>query len=214
MKNRRLLFSLFLVLLANFCLAQFVEKISDAKTVIKPKRYKIDLVQKTYGNYAVVNFKLYKKKQKNWLKIQDYNFRKHDISLSVTTEEDLNNDGYKDLMISYAQAARGANEVNKLFIFNPKVQKLVEITNSQDYPNLHYNLKRNCVVSYMFHGGNSTYFLKINKNKLQPFGRVEFYGDSLASYRIKGKQEILLKKIPYQSNDGAVFFSNYDPIED
>ena len=50
----------------------------------------------------------------------------------VTTDEDLNNDGYNDLKISYAQAMRGANEIEKLFVLIQK-QKLTEIINSQEY---------------------------------------------------------------------------------
>ena len=59
----------------------------------------------------------------------------------------------------------------------------------------------------MFYGGNATYFLHLKQNKLEGFGKVEFSNDSIYSYKIRNKQEFLLKKQAYKSNDGAVFFS-------
>lgn len=196
-------------------LSQNTEHFSDSKTVIKPNRYKLNVSQKNNKDESIVSYELFKKTREKWTKLQTGNFKKQaNFGLYVSTDEDLNNDGYNDVKISFAPAGRGANEINKLLIFNPKTQKLIEIVNSQDYPNLHYNAKRNCVNSYSFSGGNSTYFLKINNNRLQEFARVEFYNDSVSSYKIKNKEEILLKKKPYESSDAAVFFSDYDPIEE
>ncbi|WP_411898044.1 XAC2610-related protein [Elizabethkingia occulta] len=204
-----------LLFISGFSFGQKTEYFSDSKTLIKPGKYKINITQKNNKNKSVVSFDLYRKSGNKWSKIQNGSFEKQaDFSLSVTTDEDLNNDGYNDLKISYAQAARGANEIEKLLIFSPKTQKLTEIINSQQYPNLHYNAKRNCITSYMFYGGNATYFLHLKQNKLEGFGKVEFSNDSIYSYKIRNKQEFLLKKQAYKSNDGAVFFSNFDPVEE
>ena len=201
--------------ISQICLSQNTEHFSDSKTVIKPNRYKLNVSQKNNKDESIVSYELFKKTGEKWTKLQTGNFKKQaNFGLYVSTDEDLNNDGYNDVKISFAEAGRGPNEINKLLIFNPKTQKLIEIVNSQDYPNLHYNSKRNCVNSYSFSGGNSTYFLKINNNRLQEFARVEFYNDSVSSYKIKNKEEILLKKKPYESSDAAVFFSDYDPIEE
>ncbi|WP_300670236.1 hypothetical protein [Soonwooa sp.] len=207
------LFILVLVF-SSFYYFQETQKFSDSKSVIKNNQYKLDVVQKSQNDDALVSFSLFKKENKKWTKLQDYHFKKQNFSLSVDTSEDLNNDGYNDVKISFAQAARGANEVNRLFVFDPKTQKLIDVENSADYPNLHYNKKRNCVTSDIFYGGSATYFLKIKKNKLEPFGKVEYYDDSISSYKIVGGKEILLKKEAYHSDDGATFFSNFDPIEE
>ncbi|WP_278551166.1 XAC2610-related protein [Elizabethkingia bruuniana] len=204
-----------LLFISGFSFGQNTEFFSDSKTVIKPGKYKINVTQKSSKSESVVVFNLFRKSGNKWSIIQSGSFRKQtDFPLFVTTNEDLNNDGYNDLKISYAQAARGANEIEKLFIFNPKTEKLTEIINSQEYPNLHYNARRNCITSYMFYGGNATYFLHIKQNRLEGFGKVEFSNDSIYSYKIKNKKEILLKKEAYKSNDGAVFFSNFDPVEE
>lgn len=210
--NRIIIILLFIF---SFSFGQNTEFFSNSKTLIKPRKYTINITQKSSKAGSVVVFNLFRKSGNKWSIIQSGSFKKQtDFPLFVTTDEDLNNDGYNDLKISYAQAARGANEIEKLFIFNPKTQKLTEILNSQEYPNLHYNARRNCITSYMFYGGNATYFLHIKQNKLEGFGKVEFSNDSIYSYKIKNKKEILLKKEAYKSNDGAVFFSNFDPVEE
>lgn len=210
---KKILFLFYFI--SQIFLSQNTEHFSDSKIVIKPNRYKLNVSQKNNKDESIVSYELFKKTGEKWTKLQTGNFKKQaNFGLYVSTDEDLNNDGYNDVKISFAQAGRGVNEINKLLIFNPKTQKLIEIVNSQDYPNLHYNSKRNCVNSYSFSGGNSTYFLKINNNRLQEFARVEFYNDSVSSYKIKNKEEILLKKKPYESSDAAVFFSDYDPIEE
>ena len=202
-------------LISQICFSQKIEYFSDSKTVIKPNEFKLNIIQKNNTEESIVYFELFKKSGKTWKKIQIGNFKKQEnFPLNVSTDEDLNNDGYNDVKISFAQAGRGSNELNKLLVFNPITQKLVEIINSQDYPNLHYNAKRNCVSSYSFSGGNSTYFLKINNNRLQEFARVYFANDSVSSYKIKNNEEILLKKKAYKSSDAAVFFSDFDPIEE
>lgn len=203
-----------ILVFTNFRSFQETQKFSDSKNVIKNNQYKLNVVQKSQNDDALVNFTLFKKANKKWIKLQNYRFKKQNFFLSVDTSEDLNNDGYKDVKISFAQAARGANEVNRLFVFDPKTQKLIDMENSADYPNLHYNEKRDCVTSDMFYGGSATYFLKIRKNKLEPFGKVEFYNDSISSYKIVKCKEILLKKQAYDSDNGATFFSNFDPVEE
>lgn len=182
---------------------------------IKPNQYKLNIIQKNLKEESVVYFELFKKSGKNWKKLHTGNFKKQEnFPLNVSVDEDLNNDGYHDVKISFAQAGNGSNEINKLLIFNPKTQQLVEIVNSQDYPNLHYNAKRNCVNSYSFSAGNSTHFLAINNNRLEEFGRVYFANDIVSSYKIKNNEEILLEEKPYKSSDAAMFFSDFDPIEE
>lgn len=217
--NRFLKRKFFVVILIVFGLtnlsAQNVQRFSDSQTFVKAGRYKINVVQKNSEEFSTVYFKMYKKSKSSWIKIQDGNFRKESsFPLSVDTSEDLNNDGYGDVKISYAQAGRGSNSIEKVFMFDPRKQQLVEIINSQEYPNLHYNPGRNCLNSYAFYGGTSTYFLKIKKNRLEEFGRVDYANDTVQSFKIINDKEILLQKRPYKSTDAAVFFSDFDPLKE
>ena len=220
MRNDHLLrskfFGIFLILFgATNLSAQNVVRFSDSQTFVKAGRYKINVVQKNSADFSTVYFKMYKKSKSSWIKIQDGNFRKESsFRLAVDTSEDLNNDGYGDLKISYAQAGRGSNSIEKVLMFDPRKQQLVEILNSQDYPNLHYNPDRNCLNSYAFYGGTSTYFLKIKKNRLEEFGRVNYSNDTVQSFKIINGKEILLQKRSYKSADAAVFFSDFDPLKE
>jgi hypothetical protein len=122
-----------LCLISQWYFSQKTENFSDSKTVIKPNQYKLNVSQKNNKTESVVNFELFKKTGKNWAKLQTGNFKKEtNFGLFVSTDEDLNKDGYNDVKISFSQAGRGSNELNKLLIFNPKTQKLIEIINSQD----------------------------------------------------------------------------------
>jgi hypothetical protein len=51
---------------------------------------------------------------------------------------DFNNDGFKDVTYMSAEAARGANEIRRLFMYNREKDQLVYIKNSDQYPNLEY----------------------------------------------------------------------------
>ncbi len=182
--------------------------------VIKKGEYRLKIKQQRFDEKAVVMFKLYQKTKVGfWKNIQTTTFEKGDIGLTVDDSEDLNNDGYRDLKISCAAAGRGANSLEVLFIFNPKNEKLEKIVNSCEYPNLHYNEVKNCVVSYSFYGGSSTHFLRLVGNRLKEIGRVDWDTEFATSYRITDGNEILLKKIPYKSEDAAVFFDDFDPIK-
>lgn len=209
-------FGIFLTLFgATNLSAQNVQRFSDSQTFVKAGRYKINVVQKNSAEFSTVYFKMYKKSKSSWIKIQDGNFRKESsFRLTVDTSEDLNNDGYGDLKISYAQAGRGSNSIEKVLMFDPRKQQLVEILNSQGYPNLHYNPDRNCLNSYAFYGGTSTYFLKIKKNRLEEYGRVDYSNDTVQSFKIINGKEILLQKRFYKSTDAAVFFSDFDPLKE
>ena len=220
MRNDHLLrskfFCIFLTLFgATNLSAQNVQRFSDSQTFVKAGRYKINVVQKNSAEFSTVYFMMYKKSKSSWIKIQEGNFRKESsFPLTVDTSEDLNNDGYGDLKISFAQAVRGSNSIEKVLMFDPRKQQLVEILNSQEYPNLHYNQSRNCLSSYAFYGGTSTYFLKIKKNMLEEFGRVDYSNDTVQSFRIINGKEILLQKRSYKSTDAAVFFSDFDPLKE
>lgn len=200
-----------------FCILFFAQDyyFTDNKDVINKGQFKIEVRQENnLPRLSLVKFKLFRKKNKKWHLVQNHSFTKEKgFYLDVTLDEDLNNDGYNDMKISYAQAARGANEVCKLFIFNPKTNAFIDVVNSQEYPNLHYNKKLNNINSNIFYGGNGTVFLKLVKNRLKELAYVYYGNDSAYIYKVKDGKRILLKKQSYETEDAAVFFENYHPLE-
>ena len=215
MLNQLMFKTLIFFLIFNCFSAQKVENFFDSKNVIQPNKYRINIVQTNFKNESVVNFTLFYKLKNKWVQMQTGKFTKPpEVVLNVITNEDLNNDGFNDVKISFDQGARGANSIDKLFLYNPAKRKLIEIINSQDFPNLNYNEKINCINSLAYYGGTATTFLKLTKNKLVEFAQVTLEQDTLRSYKvINGKEKLLIKR-KYITNDGAPFFSNYDPIDE
>lgn len=205
------LLSLLFSLMFGYVFAQNTETFSDAKTVIKNGKYKLTATQTNQKNSAIVVFRLSEKVRNKWILRQKDQFQKDNYFLDVTTDEDLNNDDYKDVKFSYTQAARGSNEVTMLYLFNPKTKKLEKISNSPDYPNLHYNPRRKCIMSYMFYGGTSSIFLHLKDKKLVKFANVDVEGDSVKSYRVLNGKNILLHSQDAKQ-DEVETFDDYDPI--
>lgn len=116
------------------------------------------------------------------------------------------------MTIISATAARGANEVRKLFIYNNDADKLFEIVNAENYPNLLYNKELNCIDAFMVYGGSSTVFLRISGNSLKEFARVEASeGLTITEYDKYGKENILYK----DTTTKAVYtrYKSYKPLK-
>jgi len=87
--------------------------------------------------------------------------------------EDFNNDGLNDLTFISGTAARGANEIRTLLIYEKKSDELLHIKNSADYPNLAYNSRLDCIDAWSFYGGTATVFLRLKGDMLEEFASVE-----------------------------------------
>ena len=208
-----------IILMALFSLLQCIGTKSEVYSledfVGKDGKFKIEVIQKNSNKTVIVTFRLCKKMNDQWKIIQTGSFEKDNFSLNLDTSEDLNNDGYNDAKISFAAAGRGSNSLEKLLIFDSEKEQLKEIKNSQEYPNLHYNPTRDCINSYAFSGGNTTYFLKIENDHLTETAHVYYANDTAKVYRkINGENLLILKKFYDSDNNAAVFFSDYDPLEE
>lgn len=126
---------------------------------------------------------------------------------------DFNNDEAKDLTFKSSVAARGANEIRKLFIFDKKNNKLILMKNSDNYPNLEYNKVLDCIDSWMVYGGTSTVFLKIEKDSLREFAGVSLFDEERKIYIIdkKWKQKTIKKEI-VKNLEVYTRFKNYRPL--
>lgn len=187
----------------------------DSTTIAKKEKYKIEITQTTFDTVTKVSFILFEKYKNKWKNVQEYSLNKEsDIPLS-TEIMDFNNDGLNDFTIHYLEAARGSNDVRKLFIFSKKENKFIEIKNSDDYSNLDYNKKLNCIDDLEVYAGSTTTFLKLNKDILVEFARVDFLDGEAKSYLIQNNKETKLHSEKFKgSNDIIVRFVNYDPIEE
>lgn len=191
------------------------EIFTDSTKIAEKGKYKIEITQTTIDTSTTVSFKLFLKQNSKWKNIQNYSLRKESDVPLITEIEDFNNDGFNDFTIHYSTAARGANDIRKLFIFSNKEHKFIEIKNSDLYPNLQYNKKLNCIDALSVYAGSSTTFLKLKKDHLIEFARVDIMDGKIEIYLIDKNKETKLRSETYSgSNDEMIRFVNYNPLEE
>lgn len=162
---------------------------------------------------SYVEIKFFTKKKKQWQQQNTYSFKKDTILSCNPTIEDFNNDGFLDFSYVSDRAARGSNEVRRLFIYNPKKDVLTSMKNAENYPNLQYNKKLNCLTSQMFHGGSTTVFLKIEKDSLHMFASVDNSDEQVISTFDKNGKETVISRKPLPVEDIYYRYENYSPAE-
>jgi len=98
---------------------------------------------------------------------------------------DYNGDGYLDYSFVSNMAARSANEIRTIFIFDLNENRFLHIKNSEQYPNLIFNPKLNCLDAWAFHGGTIQSFLKLESDSLVLMYTIDIHGTE----RVLGKYE-------------------------
>lgn len=149
-----------------------------------------------------------------WFERQSFRFEKDDLLGCDPVVEDFNNDGLRDFTYRSAVAARGANEVRRLFIYDKEKDELVHINNSQEYPNLAYNKKLNCIDSFMIHGASSTVFLRIEGDTLKEFASVGTGLERVVTVTDQfGEERVISREKMNPDNYEEIYrrFSTYSP---
>lgn len=189
------------------------EFFSDESKIGSPRKNKIEISEfrKFAGNFATIKF-YSSGKNKDWKLKQTFEFEKNTFLGCDPQLEDFNNDGLKDLTCISMAAARGANEVRRLFIYDKNRDELIYIKNSEDYPNLQYNKELNCLDALHFYGGVSTTFLKIDGDRLKQFASVEHFGDERTVSAIdENGEERILRKDKISRDDFYERYKNFNP---
>lgn len=192
---------------------ELLERFTDSLHVGKPSRNKIELLhfRNPDSNYVLIRF--YTKTKNNlWHLKQKFHFLKDDDSGCFTELSDFNNDGFKDLTYKSALAARGANDIRNLFIYDPGKDQLVYMKNSENYPNMLYNKKLNCIDAFLVHGGSTTVFLKIKRDSLKEFASVNL--DDKINVQVIDKNGNKKYLIRNRKNTFEVYtrFKNFSPL--
>lgn len=130
-----------------------------------------------------------------------------------TEIKDFNNDGFNDIIFTSGMAARGGNIIQTLILYSNENQSLNWIKNSEDFPNLMYNEKLNCIDAVILTGGQTTYFLKIENYSLKEFASVD-QSDGIITAKIleeNGKWKEI--KSIKESSENFDRFIDFNPIE-
>ena len=191
---------------------EIIETFIDSLNIGEKRKCKIELIKFRiyYENYVLIKFYI---KGKNTLKshptwmIQNTYFYETNALMGFEPNiSDFNNDKINDITFISGNAARGANEVRRLFIYNPKKQELISIVNSEDYPNMLYNKELDCIDAFLVHGASTTVFAKISGDSLKTFANVQnsidFHtiniidknGIESELYRVKSKEDYIRHK--------------------
>ena len=168
-----------------------------------------------YKKDSIWNYNKQKSEGFRWIRTDRFYFADYSAIGIDAQLQDFNNDTFKDLTYESGIAARGGNMIRTLFIFNPKTKHFTHIRNSDNYPNLSYNPKLNCINSIILTGSTSTYFLKIQKDTLFDFARIDVSDTILVEERdAKGKYQLIEKK-KFIGNDEDFYsgYSTYKPLK-
>lgn len=189
------------------------EMFTDSTQVGTKGKFKLTVDQFRSDDSTYVEIHLFEKRNNKWLIKQKLEYLKDGITNCDAELTDFNNDGFNDLTFQSSVAARGANEIRKLLIFDPSKKEFVLMKNSDHYPNLQYNGLLNCVDAWLVYGGSSTVFLKIEKDSLREFAGVSLDNNEREIYTIdkKGKRKTLKKEFV---KDLEVYtrYKNYNPL--
>lgn len=184
----------------------------DSLNIGRKSNNKIELsLFKTDSTHVIINF--YSKQNDKWFLKNKYEFNKDGITGLDTKLSDFNNDGLNDMTYISAVAARGANEVRRLFIYDNDNDKLTLMKNSEHYPNMLYNKELNCIDAFLVYGGCSTVFLKISGDSLKEFASVELFdGLYVRTHDELGKEKIIFQDITHKGEYER--YKNYNPLKE
>lgn len=185
----------------------------DSLNIGRRKFNKIEVFKYRATDSNFVDIKFYIKQTGKWKLNQTIHFLKDGISGCDTKLSDFNNDRLNDMTIVSSVAARGANEVRRLFVYNKSVDKLIEMKNSENYPNMLYNKDLNCIDAFLVYSGSSTVFLKINGDSLKEFASVEAMdGITVREFDKYGMEKIIFQDTTNKAD--YIRFKTYIPLKE
>jgi hypothetical protein len=188
------------------------EFFSDSLTIGQKSNSKVELsyYHSEDSNYVVIQF--YSLSSQGWALKNNFQFDKDGPSGCDPHISDFNNDGFNDFTYISMNAARGANEVRQLFIYDHKGNQLICMKNSNEFPNMLYNKHLNCIDAFLVYGGCSTVFLRIQGDSLAPFASVDLFGGlTISEYDKNGNETIIGQDSTNKA--GYIRYKNYRPLE-
>ena len=196
--------------------AEILETFVDSLNIGVKGENKIELIKHRVfdDNYVIVKFYTKAPTPNRWCIQNTYIYECSALMDLEPNIADFNNDNFNDITFISAQAARGANEVRRLFVYDDSKGELTSIVNSEDYPNMLYNKELNCIDAFLIHGGSSTVFAKIKGDSLIEFASV--HNDSYRTvYEIdKLGKEKLLRKDRIAPEKVYIRYMNYKPLKE
>lgn len=194
---------------------EIIETFVDSLNIGEKGKNKVELIKHRVFDDTYVIVKFYRKATvpNRWYNANTYIVQCNAMQGLLPNITDFNNDNFNDITFISAQAARGANEVRRLFVYDDYKRALISIVNSEDYPNMRYNKELNCIDAFLFHGGTSTVFARIKGDSLKEFASV--HNDSHRTvYEVdKFGKDKLLRRDKINPEDVYIRYMNYKPLK-
>lgn len=198
---------------------EIIETFVDSLNIGEKGKCKIELIKHRvyYDNYVIIRFYIKArntiKDPETWMIKNNYSYETNALMSFEPNISDFNNDNFNDITFISGTAARGANEVRRLFIYNSQKQELISIVNSQEYPNMLYNKELDCIDAFLVYGGCSTVFLNIDGDSLKKFASVELDdGLTVSTYDGNEKEKIIMTDKTNKA--GYVRYKNFKPLKE
>lgn len=194
---------------------EIIETFVDSLNIGEKGKNKVELIKHRVFDDTYVIVKFYRKATvpNRWYNANTYIVQCNAMQGLLPNITDFNNDNFNDITFISSQAARGANEVRRLFVYDDYERALISIVNSEDYPNMLYNKELNCIDAFLFHGGTSTVFARIKGDSLKEFASV--HNDSHRTvYEVdKFGKDKLLRRDKINPEDVYIRYINYKPLK-
>ena len=194
---------------------EIIETFVDSLNIGEKGKNKVELIKHRVFDDTYVIVKFYRKATvpNRWYNANTYILQCNAMQGLLPNITDFNNDNFNDITFISSQAARGANEVRRLFVYDDYKRALISIVNSEDYPNMRYNKELNCIDAFLFHGGTSTVFARIKGDSLKEFASV--HNDSHRTvYEVdKFGKDKLLRRDKINPEDVYIRYINYKPLK-
>lgn len=190
------------------------EFIVDSTNIGIKGQTKIELRRINYpSDSSLVQLRVFEKYENTWRETYNNSIPTNSLMPLEPTFEDFNNDGLNDVLIRTASSSRGANEIQTLLLYRAKTNDLVWINNSESFPNLEYNAELKCITAWVFTGGLTTFFMRIERGNLIEFAEVDQRDGRIvvtATDENGNRKEI--KNIAADGYTEFAKFKNFDPL--
>lgn len=194
---------------------EIIETFVDSLNIGEKGKNKVELIKHRVFDDTYVIVKFYRKATvpNRWFNANTYILQCNAMQGLLPNITDFNNDNFNDITFISAQAARGANEVRRLFVYDDYERALISIVNSEDYPNMLYNKELNCIDAFLFHGGTSTVFARIKGDSLKEFASVHIDSHRTVYEVDKFGKDKLLRRDKINPEDVYIRYINYKPLK-
>ena len=194
---------------------EIIETFTDSLSIGEKGKSKIQIIKYRVFDSKYVLVKFYTKGASYWEIQNTYMYECEALEGLEPEIRDFNNDSFNDITFISLTAARGANEVRRLFVYDKENKSLTSILNSEEYPNIRYNKELDCIDAFLVYGGTTTVFARIQKDSLKDFAKVSNEDNYRTVYEINktGKVKVIRKD---RINEDGIFtrYINYKPLHE